>query len=65
MNSAEVNRVRGVRLELLTKLEYLVVDGTGGEMEAHSPDIVEQFFTRNGTARIVEEITEKLEFVSG
>ena len=65
MNSAEVNRVRGVRLELLTKLEYLVVDGTGGEMETQSPDIIEQFFTCNGTARIVEEITEKLELVRG
>src|ERR1700744_3116032 len=63
MNGAEMNRIRGVGLELLTELENLVVDGAGGEVETHPPNIVQQLFARDSPAWIIEEVAEKLELM--
>ena len=47
MNRPEVYRVRRFGLELLPELEYLIVNGARGEVEAKPPNIVEQFVARD------------------
>src|SRR5258708_20380934 len=63
MNGAEMDRVSGVGLEFLAKLENLVVDGARSKVETHAPHIVEQFFSRNRPAGVVQEVAENLELM--
>src|ERR1700722_20999889 len=62
-NGAEVNRVRRVGFEFLTKVENLVVDGAGRKVETHTPPIVQYLFTRNRSPWIIQKVGEKFNLV--
>src|SRR5271170_1399222 len=64
VHSAEVYRTGRVALQLLAKLQDMVVDGAGGRIILVSPDLVQQFVPADDAVGILHQKLQGLKFLS-
>jgi hypothetical protein len=65
MHGLEVNGMGRIRLKFLTQAQHLVIDSTGARIAVETPDLVQQFISRDYPLWIRYEELEEFELQSG
>src|SRR5580698_4954103 len=65
MHGAEVRRVRGISLQLLSQLQNVIINRTSGGVVLISPDLIQQFVARNDTFRVLRQKFQRLKLLRG
>jgi len=62
VHGSKMERPTSIFFKLLTESQDVVVDGASAGIVLVTPHLVEQFASRNGTPRVLRQVSQSLEF---